>query len=542
VLSMTIVLAVLSTVFALLSYAATGSPYLALLYPLSTALVFASLRAFIPYFNSKRALALELVAFISILPAEIVGQVLHVYGLLYVTVPLFSILVCKGVHRNTRSTMGIAATVLGIEALFSFASHESLFSLAFRCAIVLFSMALSYRMLHLIDALGRRLGVDAIAIANAWAKYALTGDSTDLEKVFHDYGREYVAKVSVLAFDRDRDRVAIIVPGVHFGPFRSLGSSPLPHQVDEVLEKIGVKHVLLHGAGSHEIDIVTNELSRRFAEELAKVVRLEGKETEVYEPYRVVANNREAFVIPTSRLSIVAISSPLTGGDDLPIELQERATKLAEMYGMDDVVVVDCHNLEGPRCLDIEEFEPLLRRALSSTTAPCNSLRVGYGEDYARGYVRGLCSNKVKVLALECHGKRYALIYLFGNNAQVGLRDRLRRIALEEGFADCEVVTADDHLCTATTFDVPYYAVEPSPVLDSAVRNALRKALNDLSECKARAVFGYIKTRVLGEYAFTFLRLAEEIGRSITRRFAIYIGAINVLSSIFVVLRGLHLI
>ena len=541
-LSVSVVLAVLSAVFAGLSYVFTRSAYIALLYPLSTLLVFGALRAFIPYFNSKRALALELVAFVSILPAEIVGQVLHVYGLLYATVPLFSILVCKGVHRNTRSTLGIAATILGIEAAFSVVSRESMLALTLRCAVVLFSVALSYRMIHLIDALGKRIGVDAMAVANAWAKYALTGDSTDLEKVFYEYGRDYVAKVSVLAFDRERDRVAIIVPGVHFGPFRSLGSSPLPHQVDEVLSKLGVKHVLLHGAGSHEIDIVTNELSRRFAEELAKVVQLEGKETEVYEPYRVVANNREAFVIPTSRLSIVAISSPLTGGDDLPIELQDRASKLAEMYGMDDVVVVDCHNLEGPRCLDIEEFEPLLRRALSYNTAPCSSLRVGYGEDYVRGYVRGLCSNKVKVLALECHGKRYALIYLFGNNAQVGLRDRLRRIALEEGFTDCEVVTADDHLCTATTFDVPYYAVEPSPALDNAVRNALRKAVDDLAECKARAVFGRIRTRILGEYAFTFLRLAEEIGHSITRRFAIYIGAINALSTIFIVLRGLHLI
>ncbi len=532
------------SVYALIASLTSGRAVVPAIYFLVASLYIASIRVAVSFFDMKRSAGLALVVITLGLPAEIVGDVLKTYGLSFSILPYLTTLVAKGILRNAKKFVLCIVVAAFSQVLFYLFNMCNVLGLVVRQGIVVASTLAALHTLSKLKKIDVGNGIDVLSLANAWAKYILMRDPGDLEDLFYRCG---VRKTVVAKYMRiecsDGSKILLLVPGVHFGPFRELGSSPLPHLLDEELKRRGYEAIIFHGAGSHELDIATHHEARIFAHRLVNAV-LGGEmdDVELFEFFRVHDGVREALVLPTGKAYLIAVSNPLMGGDDLPEEIQPLAEELGRKYLGVDAIVVDCHNVEGPRELDPKAFLPLLRQALSRTSRPCNDFEASVVVEEVRGHVRGLCSHKVKLLAFSCNGKKLGVVYLFGNNAVMGVRDVLRRQLIESGFDEAEVVTADDHLCTATTFDTPYYAVEASNELVEAVRNAAIKALRRLS--RARASYGSVAldTVVLGENAFKFLSLAENVGSLVLGSIKLWFVLFNVLGVVYALLRATHLI
>jgi len=532
-------------IYAVIAYLTSGKPIIIATYFLISFVYVLSIRSAIVFFDTKRSIGLALAGLVMGLPAEIVGDALRTYGLSFAILPYLTTLVAKGILKNAkRFTLCILVAALS-QALFYFFNMCHALGLVIRQAMVATSSLAALDTLSKLRRIDVGNGVDVLSLANAWAKYILMRDSSDLEQLFFRCG---IRKRIITKFIRidcaNNARIILLVPGVHFGPFRELGSATLPHILDEELGRRGYEVLVLHGAGSHELDVVTAEETKLFVRRLMSLMDVENNydNVEMFEFFRVHDGVREALVIPSDRTYLVAISSPLTGGDDLPKEVEELAEELGKKYLGVDVIVVDCHNVEGPRELNPKTFVPLLRQALSTTSRICSDFEASIAVEEVKGHVKGLCSPKIKVLAISCNGKKLGIVYLFGNNAMMGVRDSLRRQLIELGFDDAEVVTADDHLCTATSFDAPYYAVELSRELVQAVRNASLRALKTLSLAKARYGSAALDTMVLGENAFKLLGIAENVGSLILKSIKLWFVLFNVVGILYAILRVVHLL
>ncbi len=498
--------------------------------------------AFLP-FDVGRALNLVMASLAPFVFAEIVCGVLGEPGIFFALSTFTIMIVSKGVNRDSGFPLILALVTLLVQFMYALALG-SVYSFCIRCIFVGLAFVCSYLTIHGIDSLGRRYGLDILKLANAWSSYILTRDGSSLERVFMERSVDYRAIARCLLFESDEMRIAFIVPGVHFGPFGRIGSALLPYQLDLMLERCGVKSFVLHGVGSHELNIASSTQSAEFAKKVRNYIlnRSAWIEVELYKPFRVVDGGRDAFVIPTSKNSFIAISSPIIGGDDLPRELQSVADRIARMYGIEGATIIDCHNLEGEKIDSVEPFIPIIVKALSTSTTKCKEFKVGYGEDLVHGKVRGLCSNRVKVFALECNGSKYGLVYLYGNNARIGVREALRRQLIKLGFSDAEVVTADDHLCAALTFDAPYFPVELNENLIRTVESAARKALASLRPARAWFLEIPIETKIMGDCVYQMLRVTEGIARYVVNKLKLFFAILNAVAIGYALLSGLHLI
>ncbi len=496
----------------------------------------------VPFFNTKRATTLGAVALAPTLVIEIIGAMTHIYGLCYAVLPLVTLLVVRGVSGKDGKFVMIALYAAIAELLFALAKGESLTDIVTRFVVLGATLAIAFDITRQVRLVGKKSGKDLFYLAHAWSRLMLAQDGSELEKFFNTIGREEDVRVRGLIFKRDDGTlIALLVPEVHFGPFRYLGSSALPYQIEQRLPPT-VKAFVLHGAGSHERNASHSAESEKLAEFIARVLQCGVVcSSEIHKPMRVSDSLREAFVLPTSKYVLIAISSPVIGGDDLPYEVQRIADEIAAKYGYTSAIVVDCHNLEGKRETNAEKFVPLLKAALSRGTEPCTHLAIGYGEARAP-FVRGLCNSKVKVLVLRCDSDLYALVYLYGNNAQMGVRALIRRMLLDRGFADVEVLTADDHTCSGTTFDAPYYAVEPNPSLLRAVSQAVERALADLKEASCYILDTSTRLKLVGHTIFELLELAKEAGDAVLRRLKIGVLLLYTITLTLALLRGSHLL
>ena len=456
------------------------------------------------------------------LPAEFISSFFGVWGSIYTTLPILSPFLFSGLTGSKKR--GIAySIILSIILQLPFIATDMITNISITITIARFVILLLLFIpsIHTISQLDDLSDLDVFTLASAWTKLMLTGNSDELENIFSSIAIDKEVKVRVLRFERTGNDIVIVVPAIHFGPYRTLGSTYFPYVLESELNKNGIISFILHGAGSHELNVASSVESERLAKEIARVLlnARRGSFTyeSLYEPFRVFSNLREAFCLHTDTKAFIIISSPVTGGDDLPQELQRRAEEIATLYGFEDVAVIDAHNVEGDRELRVDVFEELIKSALSRRSSQCSILRIGYGEERVHGIVRGLCTNKVKVLAIECNNKRYGIIYLYGNNAKYGVREALRHLALQNGFVDAEVITLDDHTCAGTAFDSPYYAVELSEALLNATTIALHKAVEDLKDAKV-ATFAYTFTaKLMGEKVFDLLELATRSGSTILR-------------------------
>jgi len=450
------------------------------------------------------------------IPLEFISSALKIYGIVYAAIPIIGTITLinfMGFYRGTAYTVALS---LLIQVLFALKDSLMFVTiLRFVAVVILFLSSFLF-----VNSIKRYADINVFEISNSWIKFMFTGNNAEFEEMLDRIGEERDLSIRVLFFDRSKDSIALIVPTIHFGPYKTLGSTYFPYMLEEALETHSIKAFILHGTGSHESNLTRkiygDYLAKEILQKLTSIKVNENSDLEqLYEPFRAFSSLREALCLHTESAAFLIISSPVMGGDDLPYELQLEAEKIANIYGFKDVAVIDAHNVEGRRELQTRAFEPLIKAALSERGSICKELKVGYGEENIEELVRGICTRRVKVLTIKCNDNLYALIYIYGNNAKPGVRDSLRKVALMRGFKDAEVVTLDDHTCAGVVFDTPYYTVELNDALLKSVEKALIKSVQDLRTAKVKVLRYNFRMRVASEKIFRLLEIATGIGSAI---------------------------
>lgn len=334
-------------------------------------------------------------------------------------------------------------------------------------------------------------------------------EDTSIENVFQKHGVKRKVRAHIF-YD---DRIAIICPDIHFGPFRNIGSSMFPSMVRNMFSHKSICPVVLHGMGSHERNLVSSTEAIQYARYIVeKVAKDEGIKILMSKPFKVEYNRWEALVIPFSKAILTFVSRPRKGIDDLPYSIQEYALKKSLEHNLPPLILIDSHNWELEDIIDQESLMKLVDKIIDKLINRQEKYvepSIGLVVKESKGFPGVI--NDIVFLAIKVGECKLGILYISGNNMVPKLREKIIDIVLNEGYDLSEVLTNDEHRETGLFSDYIYTPVQYSQELLSIVKEMANKAQGAISKSNLRYIFIEKDLNLMGDLVWRLLKLLEKV-------------------------------
>jgi putative membrane protein len=291
------------------------------------------------------------------------------------------------------------------------------------------------------------VGINSLQTFQSFLKSWVSQRPADLESYFTMYSHDEPVTTSIVLATA-AERVALVLPGVHPGPFFPVGSYNVSELIFHELRKNGITPMVLHGVGGHERNLPTNELAKQYATAIATAVTSPGAGRRVEKmrgPRRLQLGPTCVTTLGFGNQVIAFLSNAPYNTDDLEPGIIDQAVSAAKELGV-ELMLVDAHNsIGGENCeqpsvdwkrvfSDIrgspeEEFEVGM--------AHSSELQFEHGSDISDGGITALVFRKQKSV--------HALITSDSNNAVLGLRQIIIDELKKENADLIELCTSDTH-------------------------------------------------------------------------------------------------
>lgn len=335
---------------------------------------------------------------------------------------------------------GSPACILSLGVVFPLYFAGKIYAIAYLVGLAVASTSL----LLMLPVFSGTLKPFRIVVAHlrAW----LADDYGLVENLFSCEKRRTLSHITTYKL-ADGSCMSVVIPGVHFGPFRSAGSSSLPYEIEDGCNN---SVAVLHGVLDHSYNVSKVKDSREYArliiDTISRACRL--------------ARNSRTMMMREKRLGEFRIMSIPS---ILPIMVIDRPG-----LGIDDIVVwydgikypmVDAHNetvVDWGGILSVKHLEKDITK-LYSDLHVCTNLRVSLirkrvDENEARKL--GLCRPELKLLYIDCDGSEWAYLIAPSNNARCGARENVEKILALNGVKGT-LLTIDDHVCAGLEPGIP---------------------------------------------------------------------------------------
>ena len=109
----------------------------------------------------------------------------------------------------------------------------------------------------------------ALSLFRAFILNWVSDQNAPLEKHLEEMGEDADIEVTLLKFDASKPKAAIIVPLVHPGPFKNIGSSLLPSLLKQGYEKeFGCDACVPLGILGHELDLASQAQNHKIVSQV----------------------------------------------------------------------------------------------------------------------------------------------------------------------------------------------------------------------------------------------------------------------------------
>ena len=377
--------------------------------------------------------------------------------------------------------------------------------------------------LFLLNRVGEQtLRIPAMSLFKAFLLNWVVGLNAPFEEFLEKLSEEQDVKVSLLKFDSNKPKAVMVVPSVHPGPFKNVGSSLLPSLLKTALEKeLGYVACTMLGMQSHELDLASQFQNQKVINNVVKSMGFEAKESTAT-PFTMV-NHGPVTVCCQIFGESVFLSFTLAPKttEDLPQELGLFAQQESEKCGLKCCVAVNAHN-----CIDDGVQVSIPLGALEDAAVAClkkAKLLKHFPFQVGASTVKpmefsledGMGAGGITVTVVEVGEQKTAYIVIDGNNMVSGLREKildgLQNLGVDEG----EVFTTDTHSVSATILGKRGYhpigeAMDHGKLMEY-VKEATASALLSLDYSKVDCRNILIpKVKVIGEERLTTLSLLTE--------------------------------
>lgn len=488
-------------------------------------------------FNARRLLNLAFLTLLVVLPAELIlGRLRGLTGVgLSAGSGLLTYILVAFYRVPVAIATSIVSTTLAVtlaNAIASLSISYEVFTTAFLVSIA--SSVAGSASIYVIERAGWKRGVSPIKAIRAFAKTWVLGDREALEDLIRSYGvSDKVSVKAVVIFRESGNPVALVYPGLHFGPFRSVGSARFPYLLEERLSP-AIDSLVFHTPGSHERNIATYaqslEIARSVAASISSYSPLIAR-MNLCRPQVIREGGWELYVIRGPTLLVGYLTNTERGNDDLPYSLWELVERFqAESRPLNLAAIADSHSAKGERVENIEELYSTIQKLQNLGSCAEEEFYLGYGE-VSGVECRELCSDRVKVLTFRYgDGARYALVYVYGNNMSIETRNRIVSLLRERGIREPLVVTPDDHSCAASFKEKPYHVVSDCQHLYEAVLEALEAAIENESPAKYITIEHiFANVELAGDNIWRLTQLVDSLGGLSAQLFIVTLTITNLL-------------
>jgi len=239
-------------------------------------------------------------------------------------------------------------------------------------AVLLFIVffALLIYTINRLDRMGtKELGIRTTLLLRAALDAWLSGSTASLEEYFDSRAKEKRVRTYALTFSDGTDRTCVVVPPMHPGPFKGVGSYNLPEEINRTFTGMGFSNcVVLHSTTNHDFNASShrsmNEYLNLLKHTKPTVINLSGARLVNSESTNYFYNG-----LTTDKASLIIIS-PKRPSDDFPPDYLDRVSKLEEETGK-ALLLADGHNnlATGNYEVVTEEIEEQVRRIAGDNAA-----------------------------------------------------------------------------------------------------------------------------------------------------------------------------
>jgi len=387
---------------------------------------------------------------------------------------------------------------------------------------------------YFLDRVGERtLGIASSSMFKAFFANWAEGLNAPLEAFFEKLGHEQDVRVSMLTFRANQEiRAVIVVPALHPGPFKNLGSSLLPSLIQTALEnKLQCVVSVPHGLVGHGLDLSSQNQNQRVVESILGFTGSMANFSKASPLVRTRENEATVGCQIFGEGVLLTLTIAPKSMEDLPQELDSFIVKEAEQQGL-SALVIDAHNsIEGPfnvngAVISLRKASVAgLKKALSYERS---SFEVGAATIVPKEFTvqEGMGPGGISVIVIKVGNQRVAYVTIDGNNMVSGLRERILSELGEIGIVDGEVLTTDTHaVCGIVRTARGYHPI--GEVIDQLklinyVRKAAVNALGNLEPAEASWRTEIIpRINVIGEKRIEDLSLVADRTARQAKRLAV---------------------
>ena len=332
-----------------------------------------------------------------------------------------------------------------------------------------------------------------------------------LEKSLEDMGQDVDIEVNLLKFDSSKPKAAFIIPLVHPGPFKNIGSSVLPSLLKQRFEKeYGCDACTPLGILGHELDLTSQAQNQKIISQVIASAKFEASASLASRFVRVSEGSATVSCQIFGDTALLSFTLAPKTTEDLPQELGRIVKEQAANYGLRNALVINAHN-SLTDIVDTDEHLEELKAAASkclqkAVKQPTKPFTVGGASVFPKEFSlkQGMGAGGITAIVVNVEDQKTAYIIIDGNNMIPNLREKILAALSDAGFAESEVFTTDTHAVTGmVTGKQGYNSVGKAMDNETLIRyilEAAKTAESKLETCKAGSLRLIVpQVRVIGE-------------------------------------------
>ena len=366
--------------------------------------------------------------------------------------------------------------VVGITFFSIFASQLPLLFfiraiLFFTVCAIFFAIPYAWNMSQVSNVYRQATGIGGYPFIRAFVLSMMTEGNDDmLESFFDKIGILSDVKIQYLAIRGKKSKKLkglFIIPHIHFGPFKTCGSSDLPAIIYKTFKHIQGTTVY-HTTNDHTQNLTSqgelDKVLRQIKKDVKHIEESSQNEwiNEIKKVSRKMSNSAKLIGIDIDNIAIVFLTRHPLPSDDMQAQIGDEIRKIAKSKGYREIIIIDSHNsiigdevlienqsLEAKDLISVtEKFLTSKKNNIKENTDKLN-VQYGVAKDLMAEYSEkdgiGTGGLVVHLFKDTTTDQKTVFIHFDANNAYVDIRSYILNMLQNRGIERGEITTSDSH-------------------------------------------------------------------------------------------------
>ncbi|MBD3198217.1 MAG: DUF2070 family protein [Candidatus Lokiarchaeota archaeon] len=336
------------------------------------------------------------------------------------------------------------------------------------CAFI-FAIPYSKGLLRVSNIYKEATGLGGYKFIRAFVLSMITqGNDQMIENLFDDIGVLAEIRIQYLLIRSSLDKKLLgifIIPNVHFGPFKTCGSSDLPEYIYKSFENIpGI--TVFHTTTDHTENLTSQKEVDKITAKIQKDLKiLQNAEEQnwiefISEFKRIKLNSAKVYGFKVEKTPLLFLTRHPLPSDDIESTIGHKINEYTKSLGFTDPIIIDSHNsILGDEVLIKENSEEakelfegtkkILNKFNRTEEQDKGKILYGVAKDRFINYKKkdgiGNGGMTLHLFMNELTGEKNAILHFDANNAFPDIRNQVLNFLSKKGIKDAELTTSDSH-------------------------------------------------------------------------------------------------